>query len=311
MLKKINSVHRYLIFCSMMSLFLNRTNSQETSIIKFSNYTSKTYVNLNIANINENFDYKLRKCKSYSELRIDNDIPNNVKERNIPLYSPPGMIISPIAGFLVPLTQLKGNISSYSLTNKAVSSSSYFEKWGFDAGSLVKLPFGKRGNLRLVVSLTYSKFYEKGNDSSGAYTIKPKLNDLQIGIGGEWAFTQFKEIIPFVGFDLTGNIFDGSIEHIDNTTSVSVVTNYNTTTRYGFAIGVGADYYLSKDVSILIGVKYNIANLLGRKYGSTGAHELNDASFSINGVTINAKTISFLNIYGGISINIGESKSYH
>lgn len=218
----------------------------------------------------------------------------------------PELVVTVFGGYSLPEAQFKGNLTSLSVPNPVSVASSYYEKWGFNFGAGAKLPIDKKGAFKVDISLTFSSFLQNGTDSSGNYTVKPRFLNTQVGLGAEWAYVQSKTLIPFVGFDFTANILDGYIEFTNATDDYTA--NYNLETRYGMSFGAGANYKLDDAFSILVGAKYNIANLFAKKYGTSGAHDLNDASFTIGSSTIAAKSISFLNFYAGLSLTFGDTK---
>ena len=115
-----------------------------------------------------------------------------------------------------------------------------------------------------------------------------------------------KKIHPFVGVDLTANVYSGSIAY--TAADYSLTYDYSRSVRYGVAIGGGVAYRVADILDAVVGVKYNISNLLGKKSDLTGAHELNDAAYTVNGFSINQKTISYLNFYIGLSLNTAYGK---
>jgi hypothetical protein len=220
------------------------------------------------------------------------------------LSTKPEFILGAIAGGSAPLNELKGDLSSVSLTNPATSSPAYFESWGYNIGIYGKLPIGKKGNFRVSISLIYNRFFNSGDDSASSVTIEPNLNIFQAGLGLEYAFDRIGNVTPFIGAEFNANIFGGSIDFLKEGTSISY--SYNRNIRYGFCAGAGAEYFINKTFGLIGGVKYNMANLIGKEYNSTGAHELDDESFTVNGVNINRKNINFLNFYAGIALYISD-----
>lgn len=221
--------------------------------------------------------------------------------------SKPGIISGIYLGFGLPVSPLKGNTTAISLKNNTSKVTSYYVKYGITGGLSEKLPIGKKGNIRLVMDLSYSYFFQSGSDSAGLYTIKPKMQIFQIGLGGEYAFPSFDSFEPFVGVEATGNIFGGSMQFLNNATGIDTVNDLNMVTRYGVTFGAGMNYAINKNIGFVFGAKYNICNLIGRSSDLNGARELNDAAYTLNGSNISAKTISFMSFYVGLSVYLGSA----
>lgn len=222
------------------------------------------------------------------------------------LSTKPEFILTAFAGGSMPLNQLKGDVSTISLTNGATSAVSYFEKWGYNIGVLGKLPVGKKGNLRINLSFVYNRFFNTGTDSSNTMTVEPNLNILQTGLGAEWAFTNVGKITPFIAVELNANICNGSIDIFEAASGPAQSYNYNRNIRYGFNAGAGIEYSINRTFGLTGGIKYHWTNPIGKDYDETGAHDLNDDAFTINGVNVGQKNITFLNFYAGIALYIRD-----
>lgn len=210
-------------------------------------------------------------------------------------------LLAVLAGsYLHPLNDLAGDLSSVSLVNGATSSRSYFEKWGYNYGVEIKFPVTNKDNLRIIFSMFLNNFFNSGNDSSGYYIIEPRLKSIQTGLGLEYVFPIQKKFRALIYGGITNNIFYGSIDFYTNSMSFVNSLTYNPNTRFGIEGGIGLEYAAIKKLGVVAGLKYNLANLIGKDYDQTGAHDLNDESFTINGTSISRKTISFLRVYLGL-----------
>ncbi|HEY3250841.1 MAG TPA: hypothetical protein VGK25_06955 [Ignavibacteria bacterium] len=218
----------------------------------------------------------------------------------------PDLIISVTGGLSLPLADLKGDLSTVSLTNGATSSRAYFEKYGLNFGVQGKLPVDKKDRLRVIISVAYNFFTNSGSDSSGSSTIEPKLNFFQFGLGAEYAFMSAGDITPYFNLEANANIFGGSIDFTDNTSGLTVTAEYNRVTRYGFTASGGIEKAFTKSFGGFLGVKYCMANVLGKSSDLTGARELDDDSFVVNGFSVSQRTISFVGIYLGLSLYIRD-----
>ena len=246
-------------------------------------------------------------------LKSDNFLPL-LPPKNKPAYdkntslgvlsTKPEFIILAFAGGSIPLNELKGDVTTISLSNGATSSTSYFESWGYNLGITGKLPVGKKGNFRINISLIYNRFFNTGSDSANTVIIEPNLNIFQTGLGAEWAFTKIGDFTPFIGAEFNANIFNGSIDFIEIGPIISY--NYNRNVRFGFNAGAGVEYSINKTFGLIGGVKYNFTNLIGKDFDETGAHDLNDDAFTVNGVNIKQKNITFLNFYAGVALYVWD-----
>jgi hypothetical protein len=250
---------------------------------------------------------------SYSSLS-QNVLNNSININNIHLSKTPidvskikpDFILSVTGGYLIPLGDLAGDLSTVSLTNPATSAKAYFEKYGFTVGGQGKLTIDKKSRYRVRISFQFNQFTNSANDSSGNTTISPKLNFFQFGLGAEWAITNISDITPYIGFEANANIFGGTIAYSNNTTGANNENEYNTVTRYGFTADLGIEKAFNKSFGGFLGVKYCNANLLGKSSDLTGARELNDDAYTVNGFSIDAKNISFVGVYLGLSIYIRD-----
>jgi hypothetical protein len=249
-------------------------------------------------NFNSNTLTKKITLKSNNEKRPVDDDNFHVK--------PNQFTLTLTGGYLQPTAGLKGDVSKINFKNPATTALSYYENYGYAFGLLGKLSTDKKDRFRITVSLSLNYFRNSGLDSSQVYTVQPELNFLQVGIGAEYAFMKKGRIVPFVGFDINATSYYGSINIIDDSTQSQVSLNYNPVKRFGASVNAGVDYHISGGFGISGGLKYSITNLIGRNYDESGLHDLDDESYTLNGFTIDKKTISYLSFYIGLSVFIGE-----
>ena len=237
--------------------------------------------------------------------KIQKPISFNNKTSDVPV-SKAEFILMLSTGALLPLNDLKGDLSTVSLTNGATSSRGYYEKWGFSIGLIGKLPAGKKGNFRPKISLFYNSLNNSGSDSTGTVTIEPVINMLQVSLGLEYVIMKSDKFLPFIEADFAANILTRSITFTEGTNSFSFTANYNRNVRYGFGAGAGVEYQINKTYSLIGGIRYNYANLIGKESDNTGAHDFNDAAHTVNGFAIDQKIMTFISAYLGVSLNIRD-----
>lgn len=211
-------------------------------------------------------------------------------------------------GYSIPTGDLKGDIyfSGY-------SNNSYLVKSGFNLGGAARYNLDRKGSFQLVASLMYNAFSNSADTSLPGYTMseKYKINILSFNVGGQYNFKPNQQINPYVNFAVTNNFISGSVE-----TSGSVFTtssNLKSAYRTGLQFGAGIEYAVSDQIGIIGGANYNLANLIGKSNDSLGfdpsTFSLNDAEHTFGGTTIASRSISFIQLYAGISIYLNRSVS--
>ncbi len=207
-------------------------------------------------------------------------------------YSQNQVTVHVTGGYDLPMGDFKGTYPT--------DSNSYFQKSGFNAGADVKYYLGKKRNFGVTLSGGYHGFTSGDVSITGGGTAKDKINIIAIGLGAEWAFMPKGKANPFIGVEFTGNFFSGTSTFTDasgNVTSSTLNSAFN------------------KTIGAVIGIKYNAANLIGKKNDTTGVtagtYSLNDASFTNSaGTSVSAKNISYLQFYGGVAFFFGQPKKY-
>lgn len=226
-------------------------------------------------------------------------------------YSQPQVVIHVTGGYNLPLPDLKGDYTIDSLGGfSTTDSNSYLIKSGFSAGADFKYALGKKRNLRVGLGLTYNMF--NNNQTSGSTTAKIKMNIFQVAAQVEYAIMPKGKANPFIGLDLTGNFFSGSTDVTRDTSSASLTLK--SASRFGVGIGAGLDIAFSKSIGAVIGVKYQLANLIGKEAPDTSAtpstteYTLSDKEYTMGGVTHSAKNISYINLYAGLAFFLNQPK---
>ena len=213
------------------------------------------------------------------------------------IISQPKSIISFYGGFSAPLPQLSGQLG----TSQVVAyQENYGMQTGLNLGGEFKYAFGKNGNFRGVMGYMGNLFI----NWTEAFTLglvdvdRPTIEIGTWNIGGEYAFSPKEKLNLFVDAGFTVNFIGGQ--------------RIESATRYGFQLGFGADVAVSNYVGIQGGIKYNLANLIGKdsdttKFTTRREIPLNDAEYYYRGQHIGAKNISFLQMYLGVEFFLGGS----
>lgn len=228
---------------------------------------------------------------------------------NTTTYSQPQLKVHVTGGYNLPLPDLKGE-----QTFTTIEKDTYGMKSGFNAGADVKYYLGKKRNVGITLGLTYNMF-SNNVDSTVAgttYNQKNKINIFQAALGVEYNFMPKGKTQPFLGLGFTGNFFSGSSKTEPLPTG-GVDYTLKSESRFGIKVGGGLDFKLSKSVGAVIGFDYNIANLIGKSYDSTtvlGQTEfpLNDKEYTVGTTSFKSRSISYINIYAGVSFFFNEPK---
>jgi hypothetical protein len=191
----------------------------------------------------------------------------------------------------------------------------YGMRIGSNFGADAKYAFDKRGNFRGVLGISYNLFMNPGDyvSSSGTYSYRPQIGILTLSLGPEYAFLPKGKINPFIGIDFTANFFNGSFEYDPAFLTIPNIT-LESASRFGVQACLGADVTLSKQFGIVVGVKYNLANLIGKDSDTSKLSQieterpLNDKEYTYAGKTVSDKNISYLQYYAGVSFFFGHPK---
>ncbi len=230
-------------------------------------------------------------------------------------YSQPKLIIHAYGGLSLPLPDLKGVVPPAPVANTLLTD--YGMRIGVNFGVDGKYAFDKNGNIRAVVGLGYNLFMNPAEYASitGSYKYKPMIGILTASLGAEYAFLPKGKTNPFVGVDFTANFFNGSFEYDPQFTGIPNVT-LKPATRFGIQFNAGVDIQLGKSIGIVVGGKYNLANLIGKdsdtsKFSAASIpteRPLNDKEYTYGGLTYSSKNISYLQYYVGISFYLMQPK---
>ena len=234
----------------------------------------------------------------------------------IQAYSQAKATVHLIGGYNYPLGDLRGDFGD-SNVNWSIGKDSltYLMKSGYSFGFIIKKAYGKNGNFRGTANVNFSLFSQSGHyEYPNVITdIELQINILSIAAGAEWAFAPKKsKVNPFVGVEFGLNFFSGSLtgtdDFQDTTDDRSSTLNMKPSIRFGVQIGGGVDYQIHQSVGFIAGVKYNWANVLGKKFTKDNSSEygLNDEEHQSGTYTRPARNITFLQIYGGLSYYFGR-----
>ncbi|HMQ79411.1 MAG TPA: outer membrane beta-barrel protein [Ignavibacteria bacterium] len=237
-----------------------------------------------------------------------------------PGFAQSKMNLTLYGGYSLPVADLKGNFPDTLGTSflDFERSGSLLTSSGFNIGATGKYCVDTLGKARLTAGFNYNSFSgTKDYPRSGAtLTYKNKVNIFTISVGAEYGFLPKKKVNPFVGLDLAVNFFSGKIEGSGDST---FTVQRKSESRFGIVVNGGADIKLNKSIGAVVGVKYGLTNLIGKKTeitttsplqtddeetGSSSFRELglNDEESANN----KSKAIYYIQFYAGLSFYFGE-----
>lgn len=238
----------------------------------------------------------------------------------VSIFGQTKMNLTIYGGYTLPVADLKGTFPDTlgSALLDFEKSSSLLTSSGFNIGAIGKYCVDTLGKARLTAGFNYNSFSgTKDYPRSGAtLTYKNKVNIFTISVGAEYGFFPKKKVNPFIGLDLAMNFFSGKIEASgDSTFSIQRKSE----SRLGIVVNGGADIKLNKSIGAVVGVKYGLTNLIGKKTditttstlqtddeqtGSSSLREigLNDEESS----NVKSKSLYYIQFYAGLSFYFGE-----
>lgn len=218
-------------------------------------------------------------------------------------YAQSQVTVHVTGGYNLPLPDFKGTYPT--------DSNSYFQKSGYNFGADGKYYLGKKRNVGITLSAGYNAFTSGDIATTGSTTVV-KFNVITIGVGIEYAFMPKGKANPFIGAEFSTNLFSGKLTSTPTTGTATEFT-LKSASRFGAQLNGGVDIQLNKSIGVVLGVKYNLANLIGKAYDSTNTslteYSLNDKEYTVGTTTIKARSISWIQLYGGVSFYFNRPKS--
>jgi hypothetical protein len=190
----------------------------------------------------------------------------------------------------------------------------YYFRNGYNYGISIKKSIGKKGNLRLTSNLNFALFSQTADffdNQGGEFAVNYTMNIFSICLGAEYCLSPRRGLFnPFAGAEITANIIGGKFETTatDATTTSTNTLNLKQSFRIGVQLGGGVDLQLHQSVGLILGLKYSLANLIGKSSQEPVNKEygLNDAAHLENGYNRPARNITYLLLYGGFSYYFGR-----
>jgi outer membrane protein W len=227
------------------------------------------------------------------------------------IYSQPSATVHLTGGFSLPVGSLKGTFgpTSSTFTTNNPDTNTYYMKTGYGFGIVVRKAFGKEKHFELTGGLSFNLFHQNVEYSSAdtAVSIYNKMNITTVSAGAAWSFLPTnRHLCPYAGASIDASVFSGSLVYTFLTTTNT--QNMWVEVRLGLTLDAGIDFPIQNNVGAVIGTKYCITNIIGKNYKQDSQihYGLNDAEHTVDNVTTPARTISYLQFYGGISFYFGR-----
>jgi outer membrane protein W len=223
-------------------------------------------------------------------------------------------------GYSMPVGDIKGDFPD-TLGTALLDfdkSSTLLTSSGYNFGATGKYSVDTLGKARVTAGFNYNSFSgSKDYPRSGAtLTYKNKVNIFTISLGAEYGFFPKKKFNPFVGLDLAMNFFSGKIEASGDS---AFTIQRKSESRFGIVVNGGVDIKLNKNFGAVVGVKYGLTNLIGKKTDITTTATLQTDDEETGNSTIKelglndeessnnkSKTLYYVQFYAGVSLYLGE-----
>jgi outer membrane protein W len=215
----------------------------------------------------------------------------------------PALTLHVTGGYSLPMPDLKGTWPDDQTKTQMV----LYQKSGFNVGADGKYYFDKKKrSFGITLSLAYLMFNSGditnfGGDTSGGVS-KIKINSFTVGLGAEYKFWTKAAVRPFVGAEFTGNFLSG--KYTPPTGAPFPEQTMKSTSRFGLAFGAGVDIRASKSIGVVVGLKYALMNLIGKKDTSdvAGTNEfvIHDKAYG----NVSAANYGYMQFYAGISFSL-------
>lgn len=159
-------------------------------------------------------------------------------------------------------------------------------KYGLGSGINFGVVFkAKLPVLRIRAAINYSSLSNSGNsetDKPNSF-VEVKQSLLIFSAGPEFGFNvPSSPITPYAGIDLLFSSLSGETSFQGVSRVPSGTYSMSGATRIGIGLGAGAEFHFGKKYSLDLGLRYNLINLLGKKFEELPSNERVDSYVNIN-----------------------------
>jgi opacity protein-like surface antigen len=259
-------------------------------------------------------------------------------------FKAPQFTVEINGAYNLPIMDTKGEVADFfKFTN-------YGTKIGFGGELNFKLAVSKYGEVRPMLTLGYAQFQNDdkntayldtnnlrygyplpGNLQYGSVTGKSELfiRTAYAGLGIEYAFTKLdkaRRFTPYGNLTLDMNVIWGLYRQtpsgsVPGQVSPGTEISYtiNSSVRFGLSVGIGAQYRLAQPFGLNFGIKFKMANLIGKDSKTTPTKEqdpneenkmnlLDKAATNLNTMLSKDRNIGYMHFYLGFAFYIGKKK---
>jgi hypothetical protein len=228
-------------------------------------------------------------------------------------FAQPRLVIHVTGGYSLPLPDLKGTWPDDNTKNPVPY---FFSKNGWNVGADGKFYVDKKlRSFGITLSLAYMSFTSGDlSDTAVGSTLTTKImfNSFTAGLGVEYKFLTKKKAQPFVGAEFTGNFLSGKFKP-----STGTENTLKAASRFGLAFGAGVDININKNFGVVVGGKYALLNLIGKKDPTDEPYTTGSTEFPLwdkeytnaGGTTVKALNLSYLQFYAGVSFYLMQPKT--
>ena len=244
-------------------------------------------------------------------------------------FKAPRFILELSGSYNEPAGSSKGNVEDFfKFTN-------YGATYGLGFHLNIKYGANKKGSLYPYINLGFTqlqnddneKAYIDSNVISGGYPLPGNeqykttpgqslviLRTFYAGAGLQYVFTPKSKFITFAGAEVNycsiwGYYVQTPYLVVGSSPRLQTTFKINSAARVGIGISAGADYRISKSLGFVLGAKYKIDNLFGKKSErSTEKNALNlldKASENLNSNLNKSRNIEYFEFYLGFVIFAG------
>ncbi|NOS83856.1 MAG: porin family protein [Ignavibacteria bacterium] len=195
---------------------------------------------------------------------------------SITSFSQVGFSLGPSFGVTIPSGDYSGTTIDY------YNGAKYGLGTGINFGVIFKanLPV-----LNIRAAINYSSLSNSGNseaDKPNSF-VEVKQNLLMISVGPEFRFNlPSSPVTPYGGADLIFSSIGGETKFQGVSRVETGTYSLNNSSRIGIGIGAGAEISFGKKYAIDLGIRYNLINLIGKKFEELPTDKREDSYVNLN-----------------------------
>ena len=182
----------------------------------------------------------------------------------------------PVIGYTGPTGDYSGTTVDY------YNGAKYGLSGGIHFGAVLKI---KLPVLRIRTGFSFTSLNNTGNsetDKPNSF-VEVKQSLFMISAGPEFAFSvPSSPIVPYAGLDLIFTSISGQTSFQGVSKVETGTYTMSSATRLGLGLGAGAEFHFGKKYAVDISVKYNLVNLMGKKFEDLPSDKREDSYVNLN-----------------------------